>query len=42
MQISQAKRLKDLEKLFPKAEEILGKVDILVNNAGITRDGLAM
>jgi 3-oxoacyl-[acyl-carrier protein] reductase len=32
----------DLEKLFPKAEEILGKVDILVNNAGITRDGLAM
>lgn len=34
--------IEDLEKLFPKAEETLGKIDILVNNAGITRDGLAM
>lgn len=31
-----------VEALFPKAEELMGKVDILVNNAGITRDGLAI
>ncbi|MBM3633085.1 MAG: 3-oxoacyl-[acyl-carrier-protein] reductase [Alphaproteobacteria bacterium] len=31
-----------VEALFPKAEEIMGKVDILVNNAGITRDGLSL
>ncbi|MCE3231035.1 MAG: beta-ketoacyl-ACP reductase [Alphaproteobacteria bacterium] len=31
-----------VEDLFPKAEELMGKVDILVNNAGITRDGLSM
>ncbi len=31
-----------IESLFPKAEEIFGKIDIVVNNAGITRDGLAM
>lgn len=33
---------KAVETLFPKAEELMGKVDILVNNAGITRDGLAI
>ncbi len=33
---------KAVEALFPKAEELMGKVDILVNNAGITRDGLAI
>lgn len=31
-----------VEALFPKAEELMGKVDILVNNAGITRDGLTI
>jgi 3-oxoacyl-[acyl-carrier protein] reductase len=31
-----------VEALFPKAEELMGKVDILVNNAGITRDGLTV
>lgn len=31
-----------VENLYPKAEELMGKVDILVNNAGITRDGLAI
>lgn len=31
-----------VEALFPKAEELMGKVDILVNNAGITRDGLSI
>lgn len=31
-----------VETLFPKAEELMGKVDILVNNAGITRDGLTI
>ena len=31
-----------VEALFPKAEDLMGKVDILVNNAGITRDGLAI
>jgi 3-oxoacyl-[acyl-carrier protein] reductase len=31
-----------VEALFPKAEELMGKVDILVNNAGINRDGLAI
>ena len=31
-----------VENLFPKAEELMGKVDILVNNAGITRDGLSI
>jgi 3-oxoacyl-[acyl-carrier protein] reductase len=31
-----------VENLFPKAEDLMGKVDILVNNAGITRDGLSM
>lgn len=31
-----------IESLFPKAEELMGKVDILVNNAGITRDGLSI
>lgn len=33
---------KAVEALFPKAEELMGKVDILVNNAGITRDGLSI
>jgi 3-oxoacyl-[acyl-carrier protein] reductase len=33
---------KAVETLFPKAEELMGKVDILVNNAGITRDGLTI
>lgn len=33
---------KSVEDLFPKAEELMGKVDILVNNAGITRDGLSI
>lgn len=31
-----------VEALFPKAEELMGRVDILVNNAGITRDGLSI
>lgn len=31
-----------VESLFPKAEELMGRVDILVNNAGITRDGLSI
>lgn len=31
-----------VEALFPKAEELMGKVDILVNNAGITRDNLSI
>jgi 3-oxoacyl-[acyl-carrier protein] reductase len=31
-----------VENLFPRAEELMGKVDILVNNAGITRDGLSI
>jgi len=31
-----------VEALFPKAEELMGKVDILVNNAGVTRDGLSI
>ena len=31
-----------VERLFPDAEEALGRVDILVNNAGLTRDNLSM
>jgi 3-oxoacyl-[acyl-carrier protein] reductase len=30
----------DVERLVPKAEEVLGQLDILVANAGITRDNL--
>jgi 3-oxoacyl-[acyl-carrier protein] reductase len=31
-----------VDRLVPRAVEVLGGLDILVNNAGITRDGLAM
>jgi 3-oxoacyl-[acyl-carrier protein] reductase len=30
----------DVERLVPKAEEVMGQLDILVANAGITRDNL--
>ena len=31
-----------VDKLVPRAEELMGGLDILVNNAGLTRDGLAL